>query len=193
MNEVDLMRAVASTPAPQAAQAAPAPPQVSPLEAARRAREEFELSTPPKATVADTAPVQATAPASITYRDPESGKALTANVTMRVILDTDERMLVWQVAYAILRMAWDAAPAVARTEAYAQAVCRVQWENDPLAPAWFKRAYTNDVELAMRLAEEVDALTEAYFRGYDEAGRMATQERFVVRRESSTAPATPSV
>jgi len=188
IDELGLMKA--------AAQGAHAPPPKSPpagdiVAETLKQREEFVRAS---ATDVDGAqPVQSSAPAVITYRCPDTGVAETTTVTLRVLLTTDERMLVWQVAYGILRMPWENAPANAREEAYAEAVCRVQWDSAQTVPAWFKRAYTNDPEFAVGLATEVDALTEAYFRGSGRAGGMAPQKRFVVKREGSYAQAGASI
>jgi hypothetical protein len=188
-DELTLMKAAAAA-------AATPPPAAAPddmLAQLRKQREAFTVAAPTPPAVEDSSPVQAVATAAITYRDPQTGEAKSTSVRMRVLLRTDERMLVWQVAYATLRMQWDIAPAIAREEAYAQAVCRVQWDEDKTVPDWFKRAYIDDPELAVNLAGEVDALTEAYFRGGDGAGSMAPPKRFVVERESSATTARSSV
>lgn len=189
--ELRLMKEMAQQNTQQLAAAAPKVPE-SPLEAARKQREAFDAK-PAAPEVASAVPVQPTAVANIVYRDPDSGLAQHAAVTLRVLLKTDERMLVWQVAYNILRMPWAAAPADARDEAYAQAVCRIQWEEDTTVPAWFKRAYETDIAFSISLANEVDALTDAYFRGGNGAGGVATTQRFVVKREGNAPAAATAV
>ena len=92
---------------------------------------------------------------NVRYRDPTSGNELSATVASRVMLKADERMLIWNVATATLGMPWNNAPPLAREEAYAIAVCRVQWDRDKDAPEWFKHAYVNDAEFAESLALEL--------------------------------------
>jgi hypothetical protein len=124
---------------------------------------------------------------TIRYRDPNTGHDKTTVVPSRVLLKSDERMLVWNVALATLGMAWNSAPTGAREEAYALAVCRVQWDRDPNVPEWFKHAYSNDADFAETLALEVGAHTDLYFRGNRGSSEDAPRQRFVVAR--STAPA----
>jgi hypothetical protein len=119
---------------------------------------------------------------SVRYRDPSTGTELSALVPSRVLLKSDDRMLVWNVALATLGMSWNTAPPAAREEAYALAVCRVQWDRDKDVPEWFKHAYLNDAELAETLALEVGAHTELYFRGNRGPSEEAPRPRFVVTR-----------
>jgi hypothetical protein len=127
---------------------------------------------------------------TIRYRNPNSGEEMTAVVPSRVLLKSDERMLVWNVALATLGMQWSTAPAAAREEAYALAVCRVQWDRDKDVPEWFKHAYSNDAEFAETLALEVGAHADLYFRGDRGASEAASRPRFVVSRAG--VPADPA-
>lgn len=177
MNEIEAMKAeFAASKA-----ASEAPKQVPPkgivaeeLEAAKK------RETAPA--VPEAHPVMPTATAEVSYRDPATGQVRSATVTMRVLLKTDDRMLLNRVASRCLAMAWDSAPALAQMQAWDQAMCRVQWDMDEEAPAWFKQAYVEDPALAAALAQEVEALTEAYFRGHDETGRVSEARRFLVKR-----------
>jgi hypothetical protein len=121
---------------------------------------------------------------TIRYREPSTGNDMTTIVPSRVLLKSDERMLVWNVALATLGMPWNSAPPSAREEAYALAVCRVQWDRDTNVPDWFKTAYSNDTEFAETLALEVGAHTELYFRGNRGTSEAAPRQRFVVSRSA---------
>lgn len=126
--------------------------------------------------------VSAVAFISVRYREPTTGREMTAIVPSRVLLKSDDRMLVWNVALATLGMPWNTSPPSAREEAYALAVCRVQWDRDPNVPEWFKHAYLNDAEFAETLALEVGAHTELYFRGSRGPSEEAPRPRFMVGR-----------
>jgi hypothetical protein len=133
--------------------------------------------------------VAALAYINVRYRDPATGQDLAATVPSRVLLKTDERMLVWNVATATLGMPWSSAPPAAREEAYATAICRVQWDRDKDVPEWFKHAYLHDAELAETLALEVGAHADLYFRGYRGTREEDSRPRFVVGRAAVPAPA----
>lgn len=119
---------------------------------------------------------------NVKYRDPVNGLQRAATVPSRVLLKSDERMLVWNVALATLGMPWNTAPQAAREEAYTLAMCRVQWDRDKDVPEWFKHAYSNDAEFAETLALEVGAHAELYFRGYRGTSEEDPRPRFVVSR-----------
>lgn len=159
------------------------------LEEIQQQKDEFTkaLAAPP-ADMADDV-VAAVAYINIRYRDPNTGKELAATVPSRVLLKTDERMLVWNVATSTLGMPWNNAPPAAREEAYALAVCRVQWDRDKDIPEWFKHAYLNDAEFAETLALEVGAHADLYFRGNRATREEDTRPRFVVGRAAVPAAA----
>jgi hypothetical protein len=136
--------------------------------------------------------VSAVAYINVRYRDPNTGADLTASVPSRVLLKTDDRMLVWNVATSTLGMPWNNAPPSAREEAYALALCRVQWDRDKEVPEWFKHAYLNDAEFAETLALEVGAHADLYFRGSRATREEDARPRFVVGRSALPATA-PSV
>jgi len=178
MNEVEAMKA--SAPPPPKAQ------QPVSLDDVRKAAEEFATKRPAES-VTSAVPIEPVGTFAVTYRSPTSGAVQSASLTARVLLKTDERMLVWQVAYATLGIPWDRAPAFAREEAYAQATCRVQWDEDATVPAWVRTAYMEDNDFAMALAQEVDNLSAAYFRGNPRQGEPSSERRFVVLRSKTPA------
>lgn len=177
MNEIEAMKAEFA-----AAKAAAEAPKQNASKGIVAEEMEAAKKREAKPEVPEALPVMPTATAEISYRDPATGQVRSATVAMRVLLKTDERMLLNRVASRCLAMAWDAAPAVAQMQAWDQAMCRVQWDMDEEAPDWFKQAYVEDPALATALAQEVEALTEAYFRGHDEAGRVSEERRFLVKR-----------
>lgn len=129
-------------------------------------------------------PVQALASIAVSYRSPEDGVVRDAVVPARVLIKTDERMLVHRLARIILASPWETASVAARAEAYVQAMCQLQWEEDATVPAWFKAAYMTDAAFADALAEEVAALQDAYFQGHDSAGHVEASPRFMVKRST---------
>jgi hypothetical protein len=155
----------------------------------QKQKQEFTQSLVDKAAPADDV-VGPVAFITVRYRDPSTGHDRTTIVPSRVLLKSDERMLVWNVALATLGMAWNSAPATAREEAYTLAVCRVQWDRDPNVAEWFKEAYSNDAEFAESLALEVGAHAELYFRGNRGASDAPARQRFVVTRSAVPTEAT---
>ena len=155
----------------------------------QKQKQEFTQSLVDKAAPADDV-VGPVAFITVRYRDPSTGHDRTTIVPSRVLLKSDERMLVWNVALATLGMAWNSAPATAREEAYTLAVCRVQWDRDPNVAEWFKEAYSNDAEFAESLALEVGAHAELYFRGNRSEGNAPARQRFVVTRSAVPTEAT---
>lgn len=176
MDELELMK-----------QAFEAKQKAKSLDEIEQQKQEFTKALTPKPTPAEDV-VAAVAHINVRYRDPSSGQELSATVPSRVLLKTDERMMVWNVATATLGMPWNTAPAAAREEAYATAICRVQWDRDKGVPEWFKHAYLNDAEFAETLALEVGAHTELYFRGYRGTGEESPRPRFMVGRAAVPAP-----
>lgn len=176
MDELELMK-----------QAFEAKQRAKSLEEIEQEKQSFTKSLTDKPVPAPDDVVAATAYINVKYRDPTTGHELSASVPSRVLLKTDERMLVWNVATATLGMPWNSAPVAAREEAYATAVCRVQWDRDKDVPEWFKHAYLNDAELAETLALEVGAHAELYFRGYRGASEENARPRFVVGRAAVSA------
>lgn len=134
--------------------------------------------------------VAALAYINIRYRDPSTGQELTATVPSRVLMKTDDRMLVWNVATSTLGMPWNSAPPAAREEAYATAICRVQWDREKDVPEWFKHAYLNDAEFAETLALEVGVHADLYFRGNRGTREEDARPRFVVGRTTLPSAAT---
>ncbi len=184
MDELTLMKAAAAAtaatqPTPQASAEAG---DQSLLARVLKERQEFLGGEAMAEKVEAARPIEPVAPAEVTYRDPTTGEVKTTTVTMRVLLRTDERMTLWQLALSILGMRWDASPVASREEAYAQAVCRIQWDAAADVPDWFKRAYVDDSEFALSLTEEVTNFTDAYFRGLDGKGNVVAAKRFVVKR-----------
>lgn len=175
MDELELMK-----------QAFAAKQKTKSIEELQQQTQEFTKSlTEQPAAQADV--VSAIANINVRYRDPVTGQELAATIPSRVLLKTDDRMLVWNVATATLGMPWNSAPPAAREEAYAIAVCRVQWDRDKDVPEWLKHAYLNDAELAETLALEVGAHADLYFRGYRGTREEDARPRFVVGR--ATVPA----
>lgn len=129
-------------------------------------------------------PVQAIASVAVSYRSPADGIVRDAVVTARVLIKTDERMMLHRLARIVLAAPWESASFAAREEAYVQATCQLQWEEDPSVPAWFKAAYMTDTAFAGALAEEVAALQDAYFQGHDSEGHVAASRRFMVKRST---------
>lgn len=178
MEELELMK-----------QAFEAKQKAKSLDEIEQQKQDFTKALTPKP--ADTEDVvAAVAHINVRYRDPVSGQELAATIPSRVLLKTDERMMVWNVAAATLGMPWGTAPVAAREEAYATAVCRVQWDRDKTVPEWLKHAYLNDAEFAETLALEVGAHTELYFRGYRGQGEENPRPRFMVGRAASPATTT---
>jgi hypothetical protein len=160
------------------------------LDEIQQQKQDFTKSlAQPSADVAEDV-VSALAYINIRYRDPISGQDLTATVPSRVLMKTDERMLVWNVATSTLGMPWNSAPPAAREEAYAIAICRVQWDREKDVPEWFKHAYLNDAELAETLALEVGAHADLYFRGNRATREEDARPRFMVGRAAVPAAAT---
>jgi hypothetical protein len=174
MNEIEAMKAefAASTQATEKKQERSLVAEEEKAAKKRTAAREVEAAKP----------VMPQATATIEYRDPTTGHVNSATVTMRVILKTDERSLLHRLAMRLLGASWESSSLLAQNEAYSEAMCRLQWERDETVPEWFKEAYTSDPALADALAREVEVLTEAYFRGHDEAGRVSETRRFVVKR-----------
>lgn len=158
------------------------------LDEIQQQKQDFTKSLTEKTIAADDV-VAAVAQINVRYRDPTSGQDLSATVPSRVLLKTDDRMLVWNVATATLGMPWNSAPPAAREEAYATAICRVQWDRDKDVPEWFKHAYLNDAEFAETLALEVGAHADLYFRGYRGTREEDARPRFVVGRAALSAAA----
>lgn len=156
--------------------------QIKSLEEIEQQKQTFTKGLTEKPAPAPEDVVAVTAAINVKYRDPTTGHDLSATVPSRVLLKTDERMLVWNVATATLGMPWNSAPVAAREEAYAIAVCRVQWDRDTTVPEWFKHAYLHDAELAETLALEVGAHADLYFRGYRGTREEDARPRFVVGR-----------
>ena len=127
MDELTLMKAAAAAATAQpTTTAAPQAHEVDLLSRVLKERAEFLAGEPTVDKVEAARPIEPAAPAEVTYRDPVTGEVKTTTVTMRVLLKTDERMTLWQLALSILGMRWDASPVSSREEAYAQAVCRMQ-------------------------------------------------------------------
>jgi hypothetical protein len=189
-SELDAMRALATTGfSPPASAVTPPPsdasaPDMSLLASVRSQIEQEAKAEDDKAVarVTPAKPVQALASAMVSYRDPTTGKVMEAQVPMRVIIKTDERMVIHRLARVVLSSSWDSATPAARQEAYAQAMCQMQWEDDASTPTWFKTAYMSDPALAVALADEVDSLQDAYFQGHDSEGHVEESRRFVVQR-----------
>ena len=178
MEELELMK-----------QAFEAKQKTKSLDEIQQQKQDFTKSLTEKTAVPPEDVVAALAYINVRYRDPTTGHDMTATVPSRVLLKTDDRMLVWNVATATLGMPWNSAPPAARQEAYATAICRVQWDRDKDVPEWFKHAYLNDAELAETLALEVGAHADLYFRGYRGTSEEDARPRFVVGRAALPAPA----
>lgn len=177
MNEVDAMKAEFAK-----AMAPPAPePETESILA--QERKKLEAAKQKKRDTVEAArPVQPIAGATVAYRDPTTGEVRSTQVTMRVLLKNDDRALLHRLATAVLTMAWGDASTLAQIEAYDIAMCMIQWDEDNSTPAWFKQAYMQDPALAASLTREVEALTDAYFRGHDAEGRVVAEKRFLVTR-----------
>lgn len=178
MNEVDAMKAEFAKDT--AAMGSPTAPADSILAQERKKLE--ALKEKKKDVVQAAQPVQPVATATVSYRDPATGEVRSTQVQMRVLLKVDDRALLHRIATACLTMAWGDASTIAQMEAYDTAMCILQWDEVSDVPAWFKQAYMQDSALAAQLTREVEALTEAYFRGHDGEGRVVAERRFLVTR-----------
>jgi len=192
MNEQELMKAAEQlkTPTPEALAATPSPVAsgddglLTKIKAATQAR----ADVPAKPKILEAPPAPARAPLAIRWRSPETGKECSCEVEARVLLETKDRMLVFQTATLLVGEVWEFSAPRARQDAVAEATCRVQWDADATAPEWLKVAYRTDPDFALALSMEVDALTQRYFRGHNPEGGEDTTERFLVECKAVSPP-----